>query len=226
MAKEVRVTDAARKARDVAATLERAGETAVRIDRARPEELDDLGRPHQGVAALVRLPRPLSEQALSDRHRFGADSLAVVLDGIEDPQNVGAAARAALAAGAKVLVLRERRAAGITAGAVRASAGALLALPVARVPNITRAVRRLQETGFFVVGLDGGATATIYDEPCPDGPVAFVVGSEGQGLSRLVAESCDLLIRLPMRGEVESLNAAAALAAALWGYVLPRRAVM
>jgi 23S rRNA (guanosine2251-2'-O)-methyltransferase len=122
-------------------------------------------------------------------------------------------------------VTRERRAAGLTAAAVRASAGALEHLPVAVVANIARALARLQEHGFTVVGLEAGAARTILDEACPDGRVAVVVGSEGRGMSRLVRERCDVLVSLPMRGRVGSLNASASLAAALFGFVLPGRVV-
>jgi 23S rRNA (guanosine2251-2'-O)-methyltransferase len=146
----------------------------------------------------------------------------VVLDGIEDPQNLGAAARAAEAAGAAALVSRTHRGAPVTDAAIRASAGALLHLPHARVANIARAIERLQDGGFTVVGLDGEAPHTIFDEPCPSGRVAIAVGSEGTGLSRLVRERCDDVVALPMRGHVGSLNAAASLAAALYAYVLPR----
>ena len=107
---------------------------------------------------------------------------------------------------------------------IRASAGALLHVPTARVANISRAIDRLRDAGFTAVGLDGDAERSIYDEPCPDGRVALVVGAEGSGLSRLVREHCDLLVSLPMRGRVGSLNASASLAAALYAYVLPARA--
>jgi 23S rRNA (guanosine2251-2'-O)-methyltransferase len=156
---------------------------------------------------------------------FGPDAIVVVLDGITDPQNLGAAARTAEAVGAAALVTRARRAAGVTAAAMRASAGALEHLPHAVVANIPRALARLQEAGFSVVGLDGGARRTIFDEVCPDGRVAVVIGSEGEGMSRLVRERCDLLVALPVKGRVGSLNASAALAAALYGFVLRPRVV-
>jgi 23S rRNA (guanosine2251-2'-O)-methyltransferase len=156
---------------------------------------------------------------------FAEDALVVVLDGITDPQNLGAAARTAESAGAAALVTRSRRAAGVTPAAVRASAGALEHLPLAVVANITRALARLQEAGFSVIGLDDSAPRSIFDDPCPPGRVAVVVGSEGEGLSRLVRERCDQLVSLPVRGRVGSLNASAALAAALYGFVLPRDVV-
>ncbi|HJQ72176.1 MAG TPA: TrmH family RNA methyltransferase, partial [Actinomycetota bacterium] len=128
-------------------------------------------------------------------------------------------------AGAAALVTRSRRAAGVTPAAIRASAGALEHLPHAVVANIARTLARLQEAGFSVVGLDDGASSSIFDEECPTGRVAVVVGSEGEGMSRLVRERCDLRVALPLKGRVGSLNASAALAAALYGFVLPREVV-
>jgi 23S rRNA (guanosine2251-2'-O)-methyltransferase len=110
----------------------------------------------------------------------------------------------------------------VTDAAIRASAGALLHLRHARVANIARAIERLQAAGFSAVGLDGSAERSIFDTRCPDGRVAIVLGSEGSGLSRLVRERCDLLVALPMHGRVDSLNAAASLAAVLYAFVLPR----
>jgi 23S rRNA (guanosine2251-2'-O)-methyltransferase len=145
------------------------------------------------------------------------------LDGIEDPQNLGAAVRASEAAGVALVVMRTRRSAPVTDAAVRASAGALLHVPLARVANIPRALDRLRDRGFTVVGLDGDRGTSVFDEPAPEGQLALVLGGEGRGMSRLARERCDRLIALPMRGRVGSLNAAAALAAVLWSYALPRR---
>jgi 23S rRNA (guanosine2251-2'-O)-methyltransferase len=208
--------------RDALAESERRGVPVTEITR---DKLDALSRDHQGIAVRARMPRVLGGGDLRwlTAHP-DPDAVVVVLDGITDPQNLGAAARAAEAAGVSVLVTRERRAAGLTVSAVRASAGALLHLPLARVTNLTRSLEMLQEGGFTVVGLDEHAGRSTLDGPCPDGPVAIVVGSEGSGLSRLVRETCDLTVRLPMRGKISSLNAASALSAALFGYVLPSRA--
>lgn len=185
-------------------------------------QLDRLAPDHQGAVVRVRLAHELGERDVAE-WSFEDDGLVVVLDGVDDPQNLGAAARSAEAAGAALLVTRRHRGAPTTPAAVRASAGALLHLPHARVANIARALRRLQEAGFSVVGLDQRAVASVYDEPCPSGRLAIVVGSEGQGMARLTREACDLLVRLPMRGRVGSLNASASLAAVLFSYVLPSR---
>jgi 23S rRNA (guanosine2251-2'-O)-methyltransferase len=205
--------------RDVLSAAEEAGVPVRETDRT---ELDRLAPDHRGVVATVRIPRPIGERDLAE-WPFGAQDMVVVLDGITDPQNLGAAARSAEAAGAAMLVTRMKRSAAVTDAAIRASAGALLHLPHARVANIGRALARLQEAGFTVVGLDERAERTVFEEERPTGRVAIVLGSEGEGLARLTREACDVLVRLPMRGHVGSLNASASLAAALYTFVLPCR---
>lgn len=223
---DVLVAPGVRETRGLRAVVDAAAAAGLDVHEAARAELDRLATDHQGVVARLRADAPrardMGERDLGE-FPFPDEALVVVLDGITDPQNFGAAARSAEAAGACVLVTRTRRAADVTPAAVRASAGALLHLPLARVANIPRALGRLQDAGFTVVGLDGGAAATIFDEPCPEGRVALVVGSEGEGMSRLVAERCDHVVALPMHGRVGSLNASASLAAALYGYVLPSR---
>lgn len=221
-AHEVLVARGSRSTSALQDLLDAAAERRVPVREASRRELDALARDHHGVVALVEATRELGERDLAS-WPFGEEDVVVVLDGITDPQNLGAAARAAESAGAAMLVTRIRRAAAVTPAAVKASAGALLHLPHARVANIARALERLKDAGFSVVGLDERAEATVYDRPCPPGRVAVVVGSEGEGLSRLTREGCDTLVRLPMRGQVASLNAAASLAAVLYAYVLPSR---
>jgi 23S rRNA (guanosine2251-2'-O)-methyltransferase len=227
-AKEVLVSASPTRTPGLRAVLDAAAEAQVPVRTVDRESLDRMASHHQGVVARVRddagvaASRELDERALAS-FLFGDDAIVVILDGITDPQNLGAAARSAEAAGAAMLVTRTRRAADVTPAAVRASAGALMHLPHARVVNIARAIQRLQDGGFWVVGLDGEAGATIYDEPCPPGRVALVVGDEGTGLARLTRERCDALVALPLHGRVGSLNASASLAAALYAYVLPAR---
>jgi 23S rRNA (guanosine2251-2'-O)-methyltransferase len=204
--------------RELAAAASDAGLLLREMDRA---ELDKLAPDHHGVVARVRLPREIGEREVA-AWPFEADAAVVVLDGVEDPQNLGACARSAEAAGAAMLVTRTHRAAPVTPAAVRASAGALLHLPYARVANIARALDRLKDVGFTVVGLDEEAGRSVYDEPAPEGRLAIVLGSEGEGLARLTRRACDLLVALPMRGRIGSLNASASLAAVLFAYVLPR----
>jgi 23S rRNA (guanosine2251-2'-O)-methyltransferase len=224
-ATEVFVARGAHETQGLRTVLEAASVAGVPVHTVDRRELDRLADDHQGVVARTRRaerPHDLGERDLA-AFPFADDALVVVLDGIGDPQNLGAAARSAEAAGAAMLVSRTRRAAQPTAAAIRASAGALLHLPHARVANIARALDRLKDVGFTVVGLDGEAPITIYDEPCPTGKVVLVLGSEGEGMARLTRERCDVLVALPMRGRVDSLNASASLAAALFAYVLPTR---
>jgi 23S rRNA (guanosine2251-2'-O)-methyltransferase len=225
---EVLVASGAKQTPGMHDVLDAAGAARVTVREVPRRDLDALARDHRGVVA--RLRTPASAPTLSERdlgtHPFAEDAVVVVLDGVEDPQNLGAAARSAEAAGAAMLVTRTHRSAPVTPAAVRASAGALEHLPHARVANIPRAIERLQGAGFTVVGLDGDADRTVYDEPCPSGRVALVVGSEGGGMSRLARERCDTLVALPMRGRVGSLNAAASLAAVLYAYVVPTRSVV
>jgi 23S rRNA (guanosine2251-2'-O)-methyltransferase len=122
-----------------------------------------------------------------------------------------------------MLVTRARRSADVTASAVRASAGALLHLPHARVANISRALDRLKDARFTVVGLDERAPTSTLDAPAPGDRIALVIGAEGTGMARLTRESCDFLVSLPMLGRVGSLNASASLAAVLYGWILPSR---
>jgi 23S rRNA (guanosine2251-2'-O)-methyltransferase len=205
--------------RDVLEAARNAGIDAREVQRA---ELDRLAGDHRGVVVKARIPDAVGERQLAS-WPFGDRDLVVVLDGISDPQNLGAAARSAEAAGAAMLVTRTRRSADVTPAAVRASAGALLHLPHARVANLARAIERLKHAGFTVVGLDERSPMTVYDAPPTDGRVAVVVGSEGEGMGRLTRGACDLLLAVPMRGRLGSLNASASLAAVLYAYVLPSR---
>src|SRR6266576_3962537 len=216
---EVLVAPGARRNQGLRAVLGAADRARVPVREVGRADLDQLARDHRGVIARIH-PAGSNAAFLSERDlgetEWSEDAIAVVLDGIEDPQNLGASARSAEAAGASVLVSRTHRGAPVTDAAIRASAGALLHLRNAR------AIERLQDAGFSAVGLDASAERSIFDTRCPDGRVAIVLGSEGSGLSRLVRERCDLLVALPMHGRVDSLNAAASLAAALYAFVLPR----
>ena len=200
--------------------LEAARRSGVEIETTDQESLVALEvSDHQGVAAVVRPPNELEER---DIHAaaFRPDTVVVMLDGITDPQNFGASVRAAEAAGVDMLIVRKRRSAPLSPSAIRASAGALFHLPVARVPNLTRTIDHLKDRGFFVVGLDHEAPATIHEAAPPSRPLVLVLGAEDVGLSRLVRESCDLLVAIPMVGQTGSLNAAAALAVGLFAYAI------
>jgi 23S rRNA (guanosine2251-2'-O)-methyltransferase len=222
-ASEVLLARGARETPALRELLDACGAAGIEPREVTRVELDRLAPGNHGVAARIRPPEPIGERELA-AWPFGDRDLVVALDGIVDPHNLGAAARSAEAAGAAMLITRVHRAADVTSAAVAASAGALLHLPRARVANIPRSLVRLRDAGFTIVGLDERAERTVYEEPCPDGRIALAIGSEGSGLARLTREACDLLVRLPMRGHVGSLNASASLAAALYAYVLPFRA--
>jgi len=222
-ADEVLVARGTRRSPAMRDVIAAARDAHVPVREVERDELDALDGDHRGVAARLLRPAPtLGERDLVS-HEWAPDAIVVVLDGVEDPQNLGAAARSVEAAGAAMLITRTHRSAPPTAAAVRASAGALLHLPHARVANLSQALDRLRDAGFTTVGLDERAERSIFEEPCPDGRVALVVGSEGTGISRLVREHCDLLVSVPMHGKVGSLNAAASLAVVLYAYVLANR---
>lgn len=219
VAREVLVAEGARTTAGLRDLLDEARSAGIPVRRVAPDRVAQVaaGARHQGVAAMVKMPRPLTESDLS-QHRWEEDAVVLVLDGVTDPHNVGAVGRTAEAAGAAALILRRKREAGLTPTALRASAGALLHLPVAEVPNVVRALERLRDRGFWIVGLDVGGEASLFDAPRPPGPLALVVGSEGSGLSRLVRESCDELVAIPLRGRVASLNVSVATGVALFAY--------
>ncbi len=172
---------------------------------------------HQGVAAVVAPLEPIELDELLAIPLGGSEPpFFLALDGIEDPHNLGALVRSADAAGCHGVVLPRHRSAPLSATAVKSSAGALEHVPVAEVPNLTRALERLHASGLWCVGLDAGAQASLFDLDLTDEPVCVVVGGEGAGLHRLVRETCDLLVRIPMGGQVESLNASVAGALALF----------
>ncbi len=189
-------------------------------------QLDRLAgtREHQGVIALAGAKRPLALEGLL--HKPGPESarkgLLVLLDGVEDPQNLGAVVRTALAAGADGLVLPERRAAGLTESVARASAGALAHLPIARVVNLARAMEELKEAGYWLVGLDERAERNYTDADFT-GTTGIVLGSEGKGLHELVRKRCDFLVSIPTTGPVRSLNVSVAAGVVLFEAVRQRR---
>jgi 23S rRNA (guanosine2251-2'-O)-methyltransferase len=182
------------------------------MEAPRPQ-LDQMtgGLNHQGLVLQVppyEYAHP--EDLLGVAADAGEDPLIVALDGVTDPRNLGAVVRSAAAFGGHGVVIPERRAAGMTAGAWKTSAGAAARLQVARATNLTRALESYQKAGLTVVGLTADGSAEVADLEALSGPVVLVVGSEGKGLSRLVAETCDLTVRIPMPGETESLNAGVA----------------
>src|SRR5271170_3561714 len=179
-------------------------------------------REHQGVVAYVAAsPVASFEDLLKPRDAHGAPGLVVLLDGVEDPQNLGAIVRTALAAGAQGVVITERRAAGLTETVARASAGALAHLPVARVKNIARAMEEMKEAGYWLVELDERAE-TRHTEVDLKVPTGVVLGGEGKGLHALIRERCDFLVSIPTTGPVRALNVSVAAGIVLFEVVRQR----
>jgi 23S rRNA (guanosine2251-2'-O)-methyltransferase len=175
-------------------------------------QLDRLAntKDHQGVVAVVAARSAATLEEILARASASKElGLIVLLDGVEDPQNLGAIIRTALAAGANGVVIPERRAAGLTEAVARASAGALAHLPVARVTNLVRAMEELKEAGYWLVGLDE-AGEKAYTEVDYTSPTGIVMGSEGQGLHELTKKRCDFVVSLPTTGPVKSLNVSVA----------------
>ncbi len=192
-----------------------AGDAGVAVLEASRAELDRLtgGASHQGVALRVP-PYSYAHPADLTVRAAGAAPLIVALDGVTDPRNLGAVARSAAAFGAHGLVIPARRSAGVTAAAWKTSAGALAHLPVARAANLVRALEDYKQAGLFIAGLDAGGPTDVADLELASDPLVLVVGSEGRGLSRLAAQRCDLVVRIPVR--TESLNAGVAAGIALY----------
>ncbi|WP_042413014.1 23S rRNA (guanosine(2251)-2'-O)-methyltransferase RlmB [Streptacidiphilus anmyonensis] len=193
--------------------LSLATERGVPLMEAPRPQLDNLaeGHNHQGLILQV----PPYEYAHPDDLLSAADvnkdaPLIVALDGITDSRNLGAVVRSVAAFDGHGVVVPERRSAGMTAGAWKTSSGAAARVPVARASNLTRALEAYKKAGLFVVGLAADGEHNLVDLDALTGPVVVVMGSEGKGLSRLVAETCDLTVRIPMPGQAESLNAGVA----------------
>jgi 23S rRNA (guanosine2251-2'-O)-methyltransferase len=202
-----------------------ASERGISLLEVTKAELDRMtsGAVHQGLAARIPAYEYAHPDDLLDRAKQQSESpLVVALDQVTDPRNLGAAIRSAAAFGAHGVVVPERRAAGITAAAWKTSAGAAARIPVAQTVNLVRQLKAYQQAGLMVVGLAADGDVSLPDLDLADGPLVVVVGSEGDGLSRLVAETCDLLVSIPMANRVESLNAGVAASVALYAVAQAR----
>jgi 23S rRNA (guanosine2251-2'-O)-methyltransferase len=206
--------------------LRTAGERGLSILEAPRPELDRLtaGAVHQGVA----LTMPAYEYAHPDdlvaaAHEADEPALVVALDGVTDPRNLGAVVRSAAAFGAHGVVVPERRSAGMSVGAWKTSAGAAARMRVARATNLARQLRAYADDGLFIVGLAGDGSADIAALEVAGEPMCLVVGSEGAGMSRVVTQACDVVARIPIAREVESLNAGVAAGVALYEIARARR---
>jgi 23S rRNA (guanosine2251-2'-O)-methyltransferase len=202
-----------------------AAERGISLLEVTKGELDRMtgGAVHQGLAARIPPYEYAHPDDLLERAReAGEQPLVVALDQVTDPRNLGAVVRSAAAFGAHGVVVPERRAAGMTAAAWKTSAGAAARTPVAQAVNLVRQLKSYQDAGCMVVGLAADGEVSLPDLDLADGPLVLVVGSEGEGLSRLVAETCDQLVSIPMANRVESLNAGVAASVALYAVAQAR----
>jgi 23S rRNA (guanosine2251-2'-O)-methyltransferase len=201
----------------IAEIVRTAGDRGIPVLEVSRVELDRMtgGVLHQGVGLQVP---PFAYENFDDLVAASLEQTApllVALDGVTDPRNLGAVIRSVAAFGAHGVFITERRAAGITATAWRTSAGAAARVPVSQVVNLTRSIKTAQQAGFTAIGLDADGETDLYQLEAAVGPLLVVVGSEGRGLSRLVGETCDLRVSIPMASTVESLNASVAAAVTL-----------
>ncbi len=204
---------------NVEALVKAAEQRNIKIRRVPRRVIDDLAKNanHQGVALRAGdYPYVTIEAMLEYAAQRGEKPFLLVLDLLKDPQNVGSLMRVADAVGVHGIVLQERRGVDVTPSVVNASSGAVEHLNVAMVTNLVTTMRSLKEQDVWLVGLDIGPDTQTFDRVDLDMPVALVLGSEGEGLRRLVRETCDLLVTLPMRGHVESLNVSTAGAIAVY----------
>ncbi len=207
----------------IASKARAAGIVVVEADR---RKLDGMSRTHahQGVIALAAVREYVSlEDILADAAAKGEQPLLVVCDEISDPHNLGAIIRTAYCAGAHGVIIPKRRSAGLTSIVAKTSAGAVSHMKVARVPNIPALLKDLKKQGIWVFGAAADGTTGLYQADLK-GPAAIVIGSEGDGMTRLAAENCDFLVSIPMKGDLNSLNASASAAILLYEAVRQRMA--
>jgi len=201
--------DEARKdarARDLAAAAERAGVRLLRVPAKRLDGFYGGGR-HQGVVARTEAKQ--ASESLDELLERTEKPLLLVLDGVTDPHNLGACLRVANAAGAHAVVAPKDRAAGVNATVSKVASGAAELTPYFMVTNLARTLGELKERNIWIVGADERAEQSIYEADLPES-IAWVLGAEGEGMRRLTRESCDLLVRIPVRGAVQSLNVSVA----------------
>ena len=206
----------------IASTAREQGIVVVDADR---RKLDGMSRTHshQGVIALAAVrPYASVDDILAAAKEKGQPPLIVVCDELSDPHNLGAVIRTADAAGAHGVIIPKRRSAGLTAVVGKTSAGAVAHVPVARVPNLTACLKELKDQGVWIFGAEMNGPTSLYQADLK-GPAAIVIGSEGSGMNRLVAETCDFLVSIPMFGKINSLNASAAAAVLLYEAVRQRQ---
>ncbi|MEC6815884.1 23S rRNA (guanosine(2251)-2'-O)-methyltransferase RlmB [Photobacterium toruni] len=198
-------------------------ELGITIQEAGRKALDDKvdGASHQGIIARVRPGKQYNENNLEDLLATKENPLLLILDGVTDPHNLGACLRNADAAGAVAVIVPKDRSAQLNATASKVACGAAEIMPLVRVTNLARTMRALQDKGVWIVGTAGEATHDIYHSKLT-GPLAIVMGAEGEGMRRLTRETCDDLIKIPMAGSVSSLNVSVATGICLFEAVRQR----
>lgn len=208
----------------VESVIKAADKAGLRAQKRKARELDKLsedGR-HQGVVAVVKARKPLGEKDLAELvAAAGQAALVLVLDGVTDPHNLGACLRSAAAAGATAVVVPKDRAAGSGPVVRRASAGGIERVPLVVAGNLARCLRSLRDAGVWITGLAGEATESLFAIDLK-GPTALILGGEGEGMRRLTREHCDHLAKIPMPGEMESLNVSVAAGISLFEAVRQR----
>ena len=205
----------------LAAMAKESGAVVVRVDRRKLNDMSPTGA-HQGImAAVAAHDYATVDDMLNAAQEKGEAPLLVICDELSDPHNLGAIIRTAECAGAHGVIIPKRRSAGLTSIVGKTSAGAVSYLPVARVPNIPALLKELQQQGVWIFGTAAEGTTSLYEADLK-GPAAIVIGSEGDGMGRLVREGCDFLVSIPMKGRISSLNASAAAAILLYEAVRQR----
>ena len=206
----------------IAAQARKSGVVVVECDRRKLDAMSET-HSHQGVIAVAAAQAYAAvEDILQRAADRGEPPLVVVCDEISDPHNLGAIIRTAECAGAHGVIIPKRRSAGLTAIVAKTSAGAVSYLPVARVPNLPAVLKELKKRGIWIFGAAAGGSTSLYEADLRL-PAAIVIGSEGDGMGRLVQEGCDFLVSIPMGGRISSLNASAAAAVLLYEAVRQRR---
>lgn len=187
--------------------IARAKENKIVLVEVEKTKLDFMAENHQGVVASIP---PFNyceiEDILAEAKEKNEDPFILILDGIEDPHNLGSIIRTAETAGIHGIIIPKRRTATVNSTVAKVSTGAVSYMKIARVNNINDAIRKLKESGLWIIGTDGDATTLYYNQDLK-GPLAIIIGSEGFGMSRLVKENSDILIKIPMKGKITSLNA-------------------
>ncbi len=211
-----------KRIQDIIHRAERLEISLIFQSRAELDHLANNGN-HQGIVALCDIPAVKQEQALDDLLKNPDHALLfLVLDGVQDPHNLGACLRTADAAGVDALIIPKDRSVSMTSTVVKVASGAAYTVPVIHVTNLSRALTRMQDAGVWFVGTDGASSQTLYELNLT-GSIGIVMGAEGRGMRRLTKEKCDFLVQLPMLGSVESLNVSVATGICLYEVLRQRK---